>query len=86
MISIAKIIGTISANVVLNCRRIVVRLRAKVAVYEDAIEGEIASCVGHRTGYVWENEKYPDGNTWKVYQCCGKDRKPRGTKKNNSNL
>ena len=78
MVSIAKIIGTISGNVVLIWRSILVRLRAEVAVYEDAIESEIASCIRHRASYVWENEKYPDGNACKVEQCCGKDREQRG--------
>ena len=69
MVAVTNIIRTISANVVLKCRSILVRLRAIVAVYEGAIKGEIASCIGHRAGYIWENEKYPDGNTCKVEHC-----------------
>ena len=43
---IAKLVGTISGNVVLIFRSVLTRLRASVVSYEEAIEGEVASCIG----------------------------------------
>ena len=45
MVVIAKTMGTICTNVVLIFRSVPIRLRAIVGVYEEAIEGEIASCM-----------------------------------------
>jgi hypothetical protein len=77
MLFIAKILGTICGKVVLICRRISSRLRAIVGVYEEAIEGEIAICIGRNAAReiicVLENEEYPDGDTCKVCES-GKSR------------
>jgi hypothetical protein len=43
---IVKFLSTICGNVVLIFRSVLIRLRAIVGVYEEAIEGEIASCIG----------------------------------------
>ena len=73
MIFIAKFLGTKSGNVVLIFRGALIRLRAKEGVYEEAIEGEIASCIGRDAGWeiisVCENEKYHDGDACEVEQC-----------------
>jgi hypothetical protein len=44
----AKIISTICGNVVLIFRSVLIRLRAIVGVYEEAIEGEYAFGYGRR--------------------------------------
>ena len=68
-----ELVGTISGNVVLICRRVLIRLRASVVLYEEAIDGDITNCIGCNTACeiicVCENEKYPDGSTCKVEQC-----------------
>ena len=73
---IAKLIGTISGNIVLILRSVLTRLRAKVGAYGEAIEGKIASCIGRNPAWeiicIWENEKYPDGDACKIES--GKDR------------
>jgi hypothetical protein len=72
MLVIAKILGTICGNVVLISRSVLSRLRAIVGANEEAIEGEIAICIGRNIAWeiicVWENEEYPDGDTCKVEQ------------------
>ena len=56
---IAKLVSTISSNVVLIFRSVLIRLRASVFPYE-VIEGEIASCIGRnatrKTIFVCEND------------------------------
>ena len=73
MHAIVKFLGTICGNVVLISRSVLIRLRTIVGVYEEAIEGEIASCIGRNAAWeiicVCENQKYPDGDTCKVEQC-----------------
>ena len=73
MIVIAKFLSTKSSNVVLICRGVRIRLRAEEGVYEEAIEGEIASRIGRNAAWeiisVCENEEYGDGDTCKVDQC-----------------
>ena len=82
---IAKIIRTIHADVVLICRCVLIRLRARVVSYEDAIYGDITSRSGRSAAWeiicVCENEKYPDGDTCKIEQFeSGKDLKTRALK------